>query len=162
MTMRRVRIWLVTMFLILGVAGCQGTDNNAEGEDVNSTTGKVVSDGIRTDPEPITSRYPALSALTSVVWVAGTLGDREIPGPDSYWIDAIVQLPEADHRDLHIGTLEVAELPEDFHSELRDQVPGGEYRTSSELRELFQYKTGEIAVLLARDGKTAILSTKYQ
>lgn len=50
---------------------------------------KVVSGQLRTDLEPLTSRFPALGKPVSAQWMSGTLG-RSGVGPTRYWIDAVV------------------------------------------------------------------------
>ncbi len=51
---------------------------------------------MRTDAEPLLKRFPLLGRPLATQWMSGTLGDARVPGPSTYWIDAIVDLP-ADH-----------------------------------------------------------------
>jgi hypothetical protein len=46
----------------------------------------------RVDIEPLTRRFPLLRKPLAAVWYAGTLGSDRVPGPSTYWIDAIVTL----------------------------------------------------------------------
>jgi hypothetical protein len=48
---------------------------------------------LRTDAEPLLKRFPLLGRPLALQWMSGTLGDSRVPGPSTYWIDAIVDLP---------------------------------------------------------------------
>ena len=48
--------------------------------------------GMRSDPEPLTRRFPALGTPRSVRWQSGRVGDNRVPGPSTLWIDAVVTL----------------------------------------------------------------------
>ena len=53
------------------------------------------SGGLRTDSDPLTKRYAVLGTPRGVTWVSGTVGDERVPGPSTYWIDAVVVLAVA-------------------------------------------------------------------
>ncbi|MCL2490908.1 MAG: hypothetical protein FWF36_09375, partial [Propionibacteriaceae bacterium] len=46
----------------------------------------------RTDLEPLTKRFPLLGSPVAAIWYSGQMGDDSIPGPTTYWIDAVVTL----------------------------------------------------------------------
>ncbi len=50
---------------------------------------------VRTDLEPLTKRFSALGTPVAATWLSGTVGDEDVPGPTTYWIDAVVQLDPA-------------------------------------------------------------------
>ena len=85
------------------------------------------------------------------------------PGPSTYWIDAIVELPETAHAEL-LKTASSTEqpLPDDFSPQLQGALPTGKLLTSIELNERFSYGTFVSKVYLVRDGQTLILSTLFQ
>jgi hypothetical protein len=51
---------------------------------------------LRTDAEPVLKRFPLLGRPLALQWMSGTLGDSRVPGPSTYWIDAVADLP-AEH-----------------------------------------------------------------
>ncbi len=55
---------------------------------------------MRTDLEPLTKRFSALGGPVSATWMSGTMGDARVPGPSTYWLDAIVELAPMRARDL--------------------------------------------------------------
>lgn len=57
------------------------------GEAQKSGTGEL-----RSDTEPLTTRFPMLDGLREVKWMSGTYGDARNPGPSTYWIDAVITL----------------------------------------------------------------------
>jgi hypothetical protein len=53
---------------------------------------------VRHDLEPLTKRFSALGSPRAATWQGGTLGSDRVPGPSTYWIEAVVQLePGAAH-----------------------------------------------------------------
>jgi hypothetical protein len=47
---------------------------------------------LRSDLPPLLKRFPLLGRPDGVQWMSGTMGDPRVPGPSTYWIDAVVQL----------------------------------------------------------------------
>ncbi len=91
------------------------------------------------------------------------MGDPRVPGPSTYWIDAIVGLPEAGHAELlkDVATAELP-LPEDFSPKLHGAIPTGPLLTSSDLNKRFSQGRFVCKVYVATDGRTVILSTLFQ
>ncbi len=154
--MRRVVGTVVIMSLGLFVAACSDgapatvAEKNGSGE-------------LRTDLEPLTSRFPNLTSTEAAHWMSGTFGDGSVPGPSTYWIDAVVTLPASEHAALaELGALAPGSLPDDFVSELTESVPAGELRTSPELEEAFSPDEFWSDVLLVDDGATLVLSTTFE
>lgn len=117
---------------------------------------------IRHQLEPLTARFPQLVGAESATWMSGTLGDSRVPGPSTYWIDAIIELPEAQHAELLKAASTELPLPEDFSQQLHEAIPAGQLATSSELNERFSQERFESAVYVATNGRTLILSTRFQ
>lgn len=86
----------IVAILALVLTGCSGPG----GGDTGRSADKQVDErGMRTDLEPLTSRFPVLGDPVSAQWQSGTLGDADVPGPTSYWIDGVVSLsPEVADR----------------------------------------------------------------
>jgi hypothetical protein len=61
---------------------------------------KPTDAGVRTDPRPIVRRFGLLRNLTRVRWQGGSLGEDRAPGPSTYFINALVELPRAKVRAL--------------------------------------------------------------
>jgi hypothetical protein len=54
---------------------------------------------VRHDLEPLVKRFGALGSPRGATWQGGTLGSDRVPGPSTYWIEAVVQLePGTAHR----------------------------------------------------------------
>lgn len=51
---------------------------------------------VRTDPSPVTRRFPDLGTPVAVSWIGGTLGDDRVPGPSRFFVDAVVSLADGD------------------------------------------------------------------
>jgi len=118
---------------------------------------------VRHELEPLTSRFPQLSDAEAATWMSGTMGDPRVPGPSTYWIDAIVELPEAKHAGLlKAGSASELPLPEDFSPQLRGAIPAGQVVNSRELDERFSQGRFASNVYVVTDGRTVILSTLFQ
>ncbi|GAA3011936.1 hypothetical protein [Actinokineospora diospyrosa] len=116
---------------------------------------------VRTDLEPLTTRFPALAEAESARWMSGTLGDDRVPGPSTYWIDAIVTLPPS----------LVAKLSPNAHDDkaepavvegLQDQLPDGPYLTGPTLDDAFAAQGWSATAYLAKDANTVVLVAKGQ
>lgn len=117
---------------------------------------------LRTDVEPLLTRFPTLSATTEAQWMSGTMGSNRVPGPSTYWIDAVVTLPAAEHAELEDqGPLTPGALPADFSPELMDSLPDAELRGSTALDAVFSEGGFASTVLLADDGVTLVLLTAF-
>lgn len=56
------------------------------------TPAKNGTGDVRTELDPLTKRFSALGTPTAATWLSGTVGDEDVPGPTTYWIDAVVEL----------------------------------------------------------------------
>lgn len=89
---------------------------------------------LRSDLPPLLKRFPLLGRPERVQWMSGTMGDARVPGPSTYWIDAVVQLqPE------HAARLRQQHAPQPGHDApdvvqaLRPLLPPGPYARSAAL-----------------------------
>lgn len=89
---------------------------------------------MRTDTDPLISRFPALGQPTSVRWQSGTLGDDRVPGPSTYWIDAVVTLDPGTADSLRAEYAPAAGGPApDLVAEVAAAAPSGELIRSDSL-----------------------------
>ena len=90
---------------------------------------------VRHELDPLTSRFPDLGTPVSASWVtwnsAGPNDDRSIPGPTTYWINAVVHLDPDTTTKLVAQYLPIpgSEQP-DVQDLLRTELPPGPYLTS--------------------------------
>jgi len=118
---------------------------------------------LRTDLPPLTSRFGLLEAAESATWLSGRMGDDSVPGPSTYWIDAIVTLPEADYQALLADYKAVeSTTPPTVESPLDEQLPDGQYLASPELDAAFSQDTFRSTVHLSADGRTLVLRSVFQ
>lgn len=78
-----VRLLGTLLVVLITLSGCASVGGQEK---------QVDERGMRTDLDPLTSRFPAIGEPVSASWMSGTLGDRDAPGPSSYWIDGVVTL----------------------------------------------------------------------
>lgn len=118
---------------------------------------------LRHDLEPLTTRFPQLVNVESATWMSGTMGDSGAPGPSTYWIDAIIELPVAEHAELlGVASAEGRGLPEEFSPELLGLLPTESLSTSDELDERFSDGSFSSKIYVVSDDRTLILSTVFQ
>lgn len=91
---------------------------------------------LRSELEPLQKRYPLLGRPLGAVWMSGTMGDARVPGPSTYWIDAVVTLqPEhaaALRRQFAVAPAAASESP-DVVAGLRPHLPAGPWQRSGAL-----------------------------
>lgn len=160
--LRAVHALVFTLCLSACAPQAAGDENLRGGHNVQSATKEGTSE-VRHELEPLTKRFPQLSDAASATWMSGTMGDPRVPGPSTYWIDAIVELPVAEHSEL-LNAVSATELPlpDDFSPQLHAAIPHGRLLNSSELNERFSHGKFVCKVYLVTDGQTLILSTLFQ
>ncbi|MCS5715706.1 hypothetical protein NVV95_14240 [Herbiconiux sp. CPCC 205716] len=140
------------------------TDSGSStGTDSGSSTQRSGTGELRTDLEPLTSRFPLLADAESVTWMSGTLGDDSVPGPSTYWIDAVVTLPAADAEKLAADTQPAPATADPVvESGLEAALPDGPYLTSDALDAAFSPGDIRTTAHLAADGRTLVLRSVFQ
>lgn len=97
---------------------------------------KTGSDELRTDPGPLLQRFPLLGRPLSTKWMSGTTGDPRVPGPSTYWIDAIVVLnpeqAETLRRQYPLQPAAADEVPGVVPA-MHPLLPAGPWQTSAAL-----------------------------
>ena len=119
------------------VVGCASEANEGEPivSDAHLSSAEKNGTGVeRTDLEPLTSRFAAIGTPVSAIWMSGTTGDDRIPGPSTYWIDAIVTLDPATATALRAdsGAVATDDVPEVVDG-LVEHLPSGPWLTSDAL-----------------------------
>ncbi|RUQ98059.1 hypothetical protein [Labedella endophytica] len=118
---------------------------------------------VRHDLEPLTDRFIRLDTATAATWMSGTLGDDRVPGPSTYWIDAIVTLDEADYAALQSETdaQDTTDSPA-VDAGIEGELPDGPFLRSDELDALFS-PDGYWSVVFLHDAtRTVILSSRFE
>lgn len=121
----------------LVLVGCSPLSGGGSGSGGDPTIGGQNGGELRTDLEPITKRIPALADARSAKWRSGTLGDSRVPGPSTYWLHAVVELPQALYDEARAKSSEDAELPSSFSDSLGDLIPKGKYLSGEALNSFF-------------------------
>lgn len=114
---------------------------------------------VRHDLEPLTERFPALAqpeAVSWVTWNSAVPEDRGVPGPTTYWIDAVVELAPATTTGLVRRYLPRPEgkVP-DVREPLRAELPDGPYVTGADLDRAFTAPGLSVSAYL--DPRTGVL-----
>jgi len=80
----------------------------------------------RSDVEPLARRFPLIGEPVAAVWYAGTMGSEDVPGPSTYWIDAVVTVDAdtAAQIEASYGLQPTDDVPEVIDS-LKADVPVG-------------------------------------
>jgi len=95
---------------------------------------------VRHDLGPLTSRFPELGAPVSASWVTWNSSgpDDRVPGPSTYWLDAVVRLDPVTWLRLktQFQPTDQGHTPE-VQDLLRTGLPAGPYLTSDALELAF-------------------------
>ena len=124
---------------------------------------------IRHDLAPLTDRFPQLAGAQSATWLSGTLGDERVPGPSTYWIDAVVVLNEAGFAELRAIADGEADSDSDSATGLQELDPGldealpaGPFVRSPALDEAFS-KDGRVTqVALDEATGSVVLTSRFE
>jgi hypothetical protein len=147
----------LALLVAFPTAGCWYDDTT--GTDMNSA---VDTAEVRTDRDPIATRFPRLGAFTDVHWVGGTLGDDRVPGPSTYFIEAVVNLAPDDVARLS-GEYELtpAPAPPQAPQSLAPFLEGGgAWATSDELEAGFGPQDWASDVFVRLDDGVAYVSAR--
>ncbi|MFC0623127.1 hypothetical protein [Kribbella deserti] len=90
-------------------------------------------------------------------WQAGVLGDQRVPGPSSYWIDAIVTLQPETARTLRKSGVVTTAVPA-ITAALRSALPSGPWQTGADLDRVVSGTSGYACrAYLAKDTDVIVL-----
>lgn len=156
--MTRAARHLVAAALLLLTAAACGTTQPEKGPTMPSKSG---TGELRTDLEPLTKRFPLLTEAEKAEWMSGTFGDDRVPGPSTYWIDAIVTLPRSTLAEIDKGSSENPTPPEVVEG-LRDHLPEGPYLTGPSLDDAFTNDNWSATAYRAKDTNVVVLVARGQ
>ncbi|MCC8248673.1 hypothetical protein [Saccharothrix luteola] len=141
--------WLVALVAAVALVGCQARAEPA----VKAGTGQL-----RTDLDPLLSRFPVLGAPTGARWMSGTFGRADVPGPSTYWIDAVVALDPAAAEQLMTAHAPTAEggTP-DVVEGMRAELPDGPFLTGDALDAAFDHERWHVSAYLDADSGELVL-----
>ncbi len=109
---------------------------------------------LRSDTEPLLKRFALIGQPQSVKWMSGTMGDSRVPGPSTYWIDAIVRLPAEQaatlRRQYALKTAAASNAP-DVVSGLRELLPAPPWETSDALNNALSQQGFFVKAYLSAD-----------
>ncbi|OHU30228.1 hypothetical protein BKG78_21335 [Mycobacteroides chelonae] len=148
--------------IVLG--GC--TDKNQPTSDRTETT-SVQPDEIRHDLEPLTKRFAALGQPVSASWIGGTKspdhnGRTDLPGPSSYWLEAVIELDPAVANSLrtkHINGQPSQPTQPDVKPALQSLTPKGTYFRSDSLDAALTANNWYSKAFLLQDHPTLVLTS---
>lgn len=118
--------------------------------------------GPRTDSAPLTTRYAVLGTPRAVTWLSGTVGDDRVPGPTTYWIDAVVVLAPSTAADLRSRGGDLTTRTVDVQPELAAAVPSGGLVGSDALDSALSSGGFRTTAGLASDGRTLVFTSVGQ
>jgi hypothetical protein len=154
--MARVLTWIVggvgvVVAALVGLVWVSGLGEVAYPE-------KVVAGDLRTDVEPLISRWPVLGDPVEVSWMGGTLGESRAPGPSTFWIDAVLAL-EPELTDTWVATypLVPAHDPPDLVEGVAGHQPSGPLLRADELDAAFSGDGWWTRVYLAPEDRRLVL-----
>lgn len=143
--------------LVWALTGCAGP-LSPSAPNPSTPTATKHGDGVaRHDLAPLTSRIPALSTATAATWSAGTFDDDRVPGPTSYWIDAVVTI---DHTQADRLRRELALTPASrptLAASVDAAVPAGPLWGGEELNHRYTPDNWSGTVFLTAEGSTLVL-----
>lgn len=125
---------------------------------VTPGTAKNGTGEVRTDLEPVTDRFSALGTPEAATWSSGTVGGNDVPGPSTYWIDAVVELDPAAAQTLADQTApeETTEAP-DVVDDLAEALPDGPLLMGPALDARFAESGFTARAFLDLDDATVVL-----
>lgn len=123
--------------------------------------GKSGTGEVRKDLEPLTKRFSVLGSPKTATWMSGTMGDSDVPGPSTYWIDAIVTLAPGEARALRskYAATEAQGAP-DVIDGLRGKVPQGRLLASDALDSAFSQDGFSTKAFLDVEANQVVLTAK--
>lgn len=128
--MASVAIRALVLAAALMIGGCGQTAD--PGRTTQETT-------VRTDPEPVTKRFPAFGDFTTARWLSGRIGDGDL-GPSDVWMQGLVTLaPDVAKQ----ARAQYTWTPADPQPEVKPQLTGSVPATGT---WLLSKKYGEAAI----------------
>jgi len=134
---RRAAVLGAVLVTSLATASCGHLPGSSRRDVPAAPAARQTPGPVRTDPAPMVKRFPLLSKATSVTWQSGLLGDPRVPGPSSYWVNAVATMSPAGVAALPpVSQLQPAAAPT-VTPDLRSAVPAGPWYTGRPLWQAF-------------------------
>ncbi len=151
-------VCLVVVLTACGLTDQAGPESRSTPQAKGTAVAHTKPNGaVRTDPEPITRRFAALGKPQAVSWQSGILGDERVPGPSSYWIDAVVTLEPQTARKLRTsGALTPIDAPA-VTKTLHGAVPSGPWLGGTDLDRVVSGGGFSARTVIARDADVIVL-----
>ncbi|MCB7136046.1 hypothetical protein [Cellulosimicrobium marinum] len=151
----------VVLALTACTPGSDPGDRTTDGTRETTMDGTPAKNGtgeVRSDLAPLTDRFSALGTPVSATWSSGTVGDEDVPGPTTYWIDAVVELDPAVAQTLADETApqETSEQP-DVVEGIAGALPDGPLLTGPALDARFAESGFVSTAYLDVDDATVVL-----
>jgi hypothetical protein len=158
---RRVGVVLaLALAAAASAVACQSSPD--DGGQMRATEARKSGTGeLRSDTEPLTTRFPVLSGPLDARWMSGTYGGADSPGPSTYWIDAVVTLgrDQVDTLRSTYGPTASGGVPAVVDG-LKEQLPPGPFLTSDALDKAFNHERWWASAYLDPEaGKLVIVAT---
>lgn len=155
------RLCAVLLAALLAVSCGSGAGGSDEGEGMPPTKATKSGTGeLRTDLEPLVTRFPVLEGVDAARWMSGTYGDSRNPGPSTYWIDAVIELPKAKAEELRSRYAPTSTNAEpEVVAGLRDELPSGPYLRGEELDAAFKHGRWWASAYLSEAGELVLVAT---
>ncbi|WP_114201480.1 hypothetical protein [Janibacter anophelis] len=147
----------ILVMLLVGVllAGCSFMPG---GDEEGGPVKNVDERGMRTELDPLTKRFPALGQPLSAQWESGTLGDDRVPGPTSYWIDAVVELDPQVADTMRLDAQPPSGQRPDLTPDVAAEVPDGRLAAVPDL----DHDGWDAQAWLVEGSDTLVLSARGQ
>jgi hypothetical protein len=147
---------MVVAVALVALTGCQRTEGPpaAVPKPPASTAQKSGTGALRSELEPLLKRFPLLGRPLSAQWMSGTLGDARVPGPSTYWIDAVLLLPPAHAAWLRGQYAVQAAVPPgtpEVVAALRPLLPAGPWERSAALDVALSQQGFSVKAYLSAD-----------
>lgn len=146
------RVVALLVVATVALVGCQAQAEHAA---------KAGSGELRTELDPLLSRFPVLGTPAGARWMSGTYGRADVPGPSTYWIDAVVTLQPVDAQRI-VSTYAPTDEGEepDVVDGVRADVPGGPFLTGEALDAAFGSERWHASAYLEPEsGKLVLVAT---
>ena len=157
---RRLSVALIAGAVALGtLSSCvPGTPSPSSSRTEQGTGAAKHGDGtVKTNLDSITNRVPGLAGATAVSWTGGTTGDDRAPGPTTYWIDAVLDVPAETLSELRT-TFETKPVDApDLAPALEGVLPEGPFESSFELDKSLSSGDWQVQAYLAPDSNQLVV-----
>ncbi|MCA2210554.1 MULTISPECIES: hypothetical protein [Nocardia] len=114
---------------------------------------------VRHDQEPLTKRFPLIDEPVSVSWITWNNEEGRVPGPTTYWIQAVVELRPEIADEMRSKFNLSSSQPKPFEPALEPSVPSVSYVSGPEINSAFSVNGWKSSVYLQADGQTLLIDT---